>query len=253
MVDALRRHPVRIVTIVFAVVILAVVAFLLLRPSPTSADPSEKDYPVRGVDISAHNGQVDFRRLATAVDFVFIKVSEGATWNDRGFDENYRKAREAGLKVGAYHFFRYDRPGVPQAINVYNALWHKQLDLPLAIDVEDTGNAAGVDDETINQRLHDMVRFLENRGIKLMFYTNKRGYRQYVSRDFSIYPLWICSFTDPPVKAKWTFWQFTHSGRVPGIKGDVDLDVFNGTRAEFDSCVMLQTWRQPTPRPNKIY
>ncbi len=243
MVESLKRHPVRIVTIVFAVAVIAVGAFLMFRPSPTSADPSRRDFPVRGIDISAHNGQVDFQRLSDEIDFVIIKVSEGATWNDRDFDENYRKAKEAGLKVGAYHFFRYDRPGVPQAINVYNALWKKQLDLPLAIDVEDTGNAAGVDNDTINRRLHDMVRFLENRGIKLMFYTNKRGYHRHIARDFSIYPIWICSFTDPPIRDEWAFWQFTHSGNVAGVNGAVDVNVFNGTHDMFETNIRLQSWK----------
>lgn len=233
MVEALKKHPVRIVTIVFAVVLLTVVSYLILRPSVKSADPSTEQYPVRGIDISSHNGKIDFSRAARHVKFVIIKATEGATWTDKNFDSNYTSARNAGLKVGAYHFFRFDSDGLRQARNINVALFNRKLDLPLAIDVEDTGNASGIPLDTICSRLHTMVSFLENHGHTVMFYTNKHGYRRYIEREFPEYPLWICSFSNPPVNAEWLFWQYSHSGNVDGIDGEVDMNTFNGSPNDF--------------------
>ncbi len=243
MLETLREHPVRILTIVFAVLILSVVSFLILRPSAREANPSPETYPVRGIDISAHNGEIDFNILARSAEFVYIKATEGVTWNDRVFERNYSLARESGLKVGVYHYFRFDRSGLSQGINLYNALWNKTVDLPVAIDVEDSGNASGVPVDTIVARLHDMVDYLEKHEIDVMFYTNKKGYRRYLESDFSSYPLWICSFTTPSDDIKWLFWQYTHSGKVEGIVGDVDMSVFNGSLIRFRKSAANQSWR----------
>lgn len=233
MVEALRRHPVRLVTIVFAVVLLSVVSYLILRPSVKSANPPTEEYPVRGIDISSHNGRIDFGRVATQVQFVIIKATEGATWTDRSFESNYTSARDAGLKVGIYHFFRFDSDGLSQGRNLNVAIFNRRPDLPVAIDVEDTGNATGVPYDTIMARLHTLVDFLEAHGHKVMFYTNKQGYRRYIEHDFPGYPLWICSFSNPPVSAPWMFWQYSHTGKVAGIEGDVDMNTFNGQLRDF--------------------
>lgn len=242
MVETLRRHPLRIVIIIFAVAVCSVVSFLILRPSVTEATPCLDDYPVRGIDLSAHNGEVDFDSVAAHYDFVILKATEGGNWTDRAFEANYAKAREAGLKVGAYHYFRFDRPGLPQAINIYNTLYNKHLDLPLALDVEDHGNARGVERDIVIERLRETVNFLLNHGVSLMFYTNKLGYSRYIETDFASYPLWICSFTDPPVHAPWAFWQYTHSGSVAGVPGQTDINLFNGSKAQFDNFIE-KSWK----------
>ena len=242
MVEALRRHPLRIVSIIFAEVLMATVTYLMVRPSVRSAAPSTELYPVRGIDISAHNGRIDFTRVARQVKFVMIKATEGATWNDKNFDYNYRAARDAGLKVGAYHFFRFDRDGTEQARNINVALFNRHLDIPLAIDVEDTGNASGVAHDTIMSRLHALVDFLESHGYSVMFYTNKQGYRRYIKDDFSMYPLWLCSFSNLPADMPWTFWQYSHSGSVDGIEGEVDMNTFNGKEADFTRSADNGVW-----------
>ncbi|MEG0701719.1 MAG: GH25 family lysozyme, partial [Muribaculaceae bacterium] len=75
-------------------------------------------YPVNGIDVSAHNGNIDFARVAQdSISFVFIKATEGASFKDGKFEKNYIAARDAGLKVGAYHFFRFDINGTLQGMN----------------------------------------------------------------------------------------------------------------------------------------
>lgn len=77
-------------------------------------EPDRNLYPTRGIDISAHNGTIDFGKVKKAgYDFVIIKATEGTDFKDSMFSDNLRRAREAGLKVGAYHFFRFDTDGEP--------------------------------------------------------------------------------------------------------------------------------------------
>ena len=80
-------------------------------------------YPVAGIDVSKHNGDIDFNQVRDDdYQFVYIKASEGMTYKDDAFDRNYRAARSAGLKVGAYHFFRKNRTGQEQADNLIGVI-----------------------------------------------------------------------------------------------------------------------------------
>lgn len=196
----------------------------------------EERYPIRGIDVSAHNGRIDFHEVRRAgMEFVFIKASEGVDFKDKNFRTNYRKAQAAGLKTGAYHFFRFDKDGVEQAMNFMDVVQNRRLELGVAVDIEKQGNPDGVDPALVNQRLTDMVEYLYLRGYQVLFYTNRDGYEQYMMEAFPGYPLWICSFSDHPIDADWTFWQFNHHGRVSGIKGDVDLDAFYGSREDWQN------------------
>ena len=203
-----------------------------------SITPDATKYPVRGVDLSAHNGDVDFNALrASGISFVMLKASEGATHQDKRFVENVRNARKAGLKVGAYHFFRFDVPGHMQALNFLNAVRGRQLDLPIAVDVETWRNSTNIDRKEVVESLTEMVDYLESRGYRVMLYTNKEGSVAYVSGSrLQELPLWICSFTDPPVAdtIQWQLWQHSHRGKVDGVIGAVDLNTFNGGRNAFE-------------------
>lgn len=196
------------------------------------ADVDFSRYPVRGIDVSAHNGDIDFGKVRdTGVSFVWIKASEGETVRDSRFQANHAAASAAGLRTGAYHFFRFDCDGVMQAMNLCQALGDVRPDMGVAIDVELQHNAEGVADEVIVANLESMTDYLSMRGLPVTFYTNKEGYARFIGDRFADYPLWICSFTDgdPLDDGKpWVFWQYSHKGRVAGIAGDVDENVFNG-------------------------
>lgn len=200
------------------------------------APPIDKErYPVTGIDISAHNGTINFEEVAgDGVDFVMIKATEGATFKDRAFPDNVRRARKAGLKVGAYHFFRFDRPGHMQALNLLNSIRGRNLDLPLAIDVEEWTNPGNESDQAVLGRLWEMTDYLESRGYPLIIYTNKDGMARFFGRRPRNVPLWLCSFSEPDTGYPWTLWQHTHRGKVQGVDGLVDLNTFNGNRPEWE-------------------
>lgn len=186
-------------------------------------------FPVRGFDISAHNGYANMKAAADAgFKFVWIKASEGVNFRDENFSLNYDKARHAGLKTGAYHYFRFDKDGIEQAVNFLSVVGPRPMDLGLAVDVEDTGNARGVPLDSIRQRLQLMVEYLNMKGHRVTLYSNRDGYEKYIMKDFPGYPLWVCQFTDNSTNSDWTFWQYDHHGHVPGVRGEVDLNVYVG-------------------------
>lgn len=204
--------------------------------TPPYVDPDR--YPVRGFDISSHNGLANLNAAADAgYRFVFIKSSEGNTYRDPNFVLNYQKARHAGLKVGAYHFFRFDRDGILQAENFLRSVGARPLDLGLVIDVEESGNPSGIPADTVRMRLQTMVEYLNMKGHRVTFYSNRSGHEKYLLPDFEGAPLWVCQFTDNSRNTDWTFWQYDHHGSVPGIRGDVDLNAFCGSAAQFDQYI----------------
>ncbi|MDE7426196.1 MAG: hypothetical protein K2M79_00150 [Muribaculaceae bacterium] len=203
-------------------------------------DVERSEFPIKGIDISAHNGNVDFEAVAAdSVDFVYLKASEGNTFRDGSFADNYDKARAAGLPVGAYHFFRFECDGEAQARNMLQAVSYRRFQLPLAIDVEETGNGAGFDAEAVRVEVQKMMEYLRQSGYRVMVYTNKQGLAQYVPEVRGDSELWICSFTNPPLPGvEWTLWQHSHRGRVRGVEGMVDVNTFNGDRARWRKWVL---------------
>lgn len=200
--------------------------------TPPYVDPAR--YPVRGIDVSAHNGMMNLKAArADGIDFIFIKASEGSSFRDENFRLNYAKAREAGMKIGAYHFFRFDVAGVPQAMNLLGAIGDRPLDIGIAVDVEQHGNPDGIAPDVVADRLTAMLEYLNLKGHRVILYTNRDGYYDLLEKDFRGQPLWICSFSNPPIATDWLFWQFNHRGRVKGIAGDVDINTFNGDSSEW--------------------
>ena len=204
---------------------------------PHSVNVDRYRYPVAGIDVSKHNGDIDFDQVRDDdYQFVFIKASEGKTYKDAAFDRNYREARQAGLKVGAYHFFRKNRTGQEQAANMLAAVKGKTLDLPLVIDLEDDwGNGATVSRQTAIERVVQMIDILNRAGYQVMIYTNLDGYEKYYKDNLLGCDLWLCSFTSPDMLPEHPhrIQQFSHEGTVAGVKGDVDLNVFRGSKREW--------------------
>lgn len=196
---------------------------------------SMERYPIRGIDVSRHNGMMNLDAAAKdGIEFIFIKASEGEESRDENFHINYDKAGHAGLKRGAYHYFRYDKDGISQGQNFVKAISGKPLELGVVIDVEDGGNAKNVPADSIMIRLTDMVEYLNLRGYRVMFYTNRKGYEDFLMNNYAGMPLWICHFSSTPFDADWTFWQFDHHGKVKGIPSEVDMNVFVGSRKDWE-------------------
>lgn len=223
-----------------AIIGVAILALGLIYVSRRLHKPQivvlKKEYPISGIDISSHNGYINFSKVAAdSITFVYIKASEGTDFRDRRFQANCDSAGHAGLKVGAYHFFRKNGNGAAQARNFLDAVAGKMLDLPLVIDVEDWGNVEA-ERTAVVHNLREMIATLESHGSRVMIYTNKDGYRSYIRDHFEHLDLWLCTFSHPrKVKGyNWTILQYSHWGNVAGTTGDVDLNVFNGDSLQWE-------------------
>lgn len=234
----LRTMRLRMIILLLTLMLTAmagvVCAYYLWWREAVIVSPDPAAYPVRGIDISAHNGVVDFDKVASVgMDFVILKATEGATFKDKNFPTNYRKARKAGLKVGAYHFFRFDVGGYMQALNLMHSIKGRRLELPVVIDVEEWSNPRDHTTHDILARLQTMINTLEAHGYHVMLYSNKDGFEKFFSQQFAHYPLWLCSFTGAPEAGNMRLWQFSHVGRVSGVDGKVDINTFNGSAAAW--------------------
>ena len=216
-------------------------AYIQFISSPPYVDPER--YPIRGLDVSAHNGMMNLDAAAAeGYRFIFIKASEGITFRDPNFRINYSKADHAGMQIGAYHFFRFDCDGIPQAKNLLSAIDGRPLHLGVAIDVEEQNNASGIDSLLIAKRLTDMIEYLNLNGLRVTLYSNRDGYYDYIRNTVPGACLWICAFNSIPINAEWTFWQYNHHGRVAGIRGDVDLNTFCGTEKDWQRYLDGAQW-----------
>lgn len=197
-------------------------------------DVDRNEYPLKGIDVSAHNGIIDFESVAAdTVAFVMIKATEGDDFCDAMFASNYDKAKAAGLLTGAYHFFRFGAPGHIQAYHFLNTIKGREMDLPLAIDVEEWKNDDDVPFAEVQEQLKSMVEVLRSNGNKVIIYTNRNGYNNFVKGELDDVPLWMCSLSGEP-STDWRMWQHSHSGTVAGISTAVDLDTFRGNLSEFE-------------------
>jgi len=235
----MRMMRLRMIILLMALAMVAIAgvvcAYYVWWREAVIVSPAPTEYPVRGIDISAHNGVVDFDKVAaTGMEFVILKATEGATFKDRNFTDNYRKARRAGLKVGAYHFFRFDVGGYMQALNLLHSLRGRSLDMPVVIDVEEWSNPRDHTTHDILTRLQSMINTLESHGYRVMLYSNKDGFEKFFSQQFAHYPLWLCSFTGAPEAGNMRLWQFSHVGRVSGVNGKVDINTFNGSAEAWE-------------------
>lgn len=236
-------------------------------------DPFAAD-AVRGIDVSKHQAKVDFQKVAAATElrltptmfnvgsrkrearsipgkvvFAAARVSDGLTSKDgQLFLDNLRNIRAAGIIPGAYQFLRPNQDARAQAEYFIQELdkagGYQKGDLPPTVDIE-------VSDGTTPKQVQDGVKiWLEIVGthykVRPMVYSLS-GISSYLGSSLTESPLWIANFyqtcpkmpsawasATPPIP--WTFFQFDDAGKVDGVDPGrfVDLNVFNGTRAQFD-------------------
>ncbi len=199
--------------------------------------PGIDRFPVRGVDVSHHQGEIDWSRVGAAdVHFAFIKATEGGDHLDTRFEENWREAGNAGVARGAYHFFTFCTPGDVQAEHYLDVVPPALDVLPPAVDVEFAGNCkswASIDD--IRRELGVLLGRLEAAcGRSPVLYITSESEKRVISGHFDEYPVWIRSvFFRPGREPAWSFWQYTDEGEVPGIETPVDLNVYRGQPDEL--------------------
>ena len=206
-------------------------------------NPSKEEYPVRGVDVSAYQGTIDWKKLSEKnIQFAYIKATEGSEFVDEKFQENYKNAQETNLKIGAYHFFSYDSEGETQAENFINHVEKIDNMLPPVIDVEFYGEYKknNPDKEKTREQLRILIdKIKENYEVSPIIYATNESYELYIANNFEDCEIWIRDIIkspDLPDNREWTFWQYTNREILDGYQGEetyIDMNVFNGTQEEF--------------------
>jgi len=214
---------------------LIAIRIIAPREQPTDLDaPTCAEGPTTpGIDVSYHQDTIEWSKVHRAgIKFAFIRVSDGLIVDDPEFTRNWANARAAKVARGAYQFFRPEANAIAQADKLIAAIADDEGELPPAIDVEVTG---GLRPAQIAKQVTLWIDRVRSRlGVEPIVYTSPDFWRDAVgSADLSSQPLWIAHYTKdcPRVPApwtRWTFWQYSKTGRVPGIKGHVDLNVYQG-------------------------
>lgn len=212
------------------------------------ADPHEgvrraHSMPVQGIDVSKYQGDIDWNRVrAAGIQFAYLKVSEGGDHVDNRFYENWEAAKRAGVPRGAYHFIYWCRTAAEQAIWFSKAVPQDADQLPPVLDLEWNHHSPTCPRGTTKEDALEKIRLLLNimeyhTGKRPVIYTDINFHKDVLEGQFRNYEFWLRSVAAEPHERykdrPWTFWQYTATGRVPGIRGDVDRNVFHGSPAEW--------------------
>lgn len=198
---------------------------------------------VFGVDVSHYQGEITWSKVKSIekfpLQFVFVRATCGTNREDRQFDTNWAKSKENNLVRGAYHYYRPDENALFQAKNFIKTVQLKKGDMPPVLDIEKMPRRQSM--ASMKLGLKKWLKTVEaHYGVKPIIYTGEAYYRNFLKNDFKDYTFWIANYSHKvsEVKEDWTFWQFTDKARVTGIRGNVDVNVFNGDYDTFISKVI---------------
>jgi lysozyme len=193
-------------------------------------------YDVHGIDISHYQGKIDWNSVKQGIneefpiEFVFMKATEGGDMADENFARNFAMAGKMGFIRGAYHFFSPKTDPAKQADNFISNVKLQSGDLPPVLDVESIGKCSP---DKLRRNVLIWLRRVESHyGVKPIIYASYKFKEKYLNDTvFDSYPYWIAHYYVDSVRyeGSWQFWQHSDVGTVPGIKNDVDLNVFNGS------------------------
>ncbi|MBN2005792.1 MAG: glycoside hydrolase family 25 protein [Anaerolineae bacterium] len=195
----------------------------------------------KGIDVSRYQGAIDWTQVAQAgYSFAALRATIGDYYTDPRFVENWAGAQSNAILTTAYHVVKPGIAADAQMMRLFDALSDRRPDLPLALDVE-------LKDAETAQRVLDMTRacleILVGEGYRAIVYTGAWFWNTLpvaaIEWDDDA-DLWTAAYTAESYMLQkawprgwqagnWRFWQHSNKGRVPGIVGDVDLDVFNGS------------------------
>lgn len=215
-----------------AVLIACIAALVFAALVPARAIPPSGGRQYRGIDISEFQGEIDFEEVRrSGIEAVYIRVGAGE-YTDEYFAENYERAKAAGLKIGFYHYVtaRSVDEGRRQARFFASLVAGREPDMRLAMDFEYFGSLSVSQINAISEACLDELTALTRR--EAVIYSDLSNARNIFSRALAEkYPLWAAQYgaDEPSANGKWREWvgfQYTDEGRVGGIYGNVDRNIF---------------------------
>ncbi len=206
---------------------------------------SPRNHPVHGIDASRHQPEIDWRTAReSGVTFAWLKATEGGDILDPAFRDNWRAARRAGVAHGAYHFFYHCRAAAEQARWFIRNVPRDANALPPVLDLEWTPFSPTCtirrSPSVIRSEARIFLQAIEaHYGKRPLIYTSIDFYRDNQLWRVGSYDFWLRSVAAHPDEIyggrPWTFWQYSATGSVPGIPGEVDLNTFNGSAAQWQA------------------
>lgn len=192
-----------------------------------------------GIDVSEYQGNIDWASVdniegSFPIEFVFIRATAGNDRPDNFFKKNWANAKKNNFIRGAYHYYRPNENSLEQAALFIKTVKLKKGDLPPVLDIEKLPKNQSLDSLKVGlKRWLNKIELYY--GVKPIIYTGEKYYTDFLYEEFSDYPFWIANynFFVEDIKDDWLFWQFTEKATITGIKGTVDVNIFNGTNKEM--------------------
>jgi lysozyme len=211
-----------------------------------------KKYPIYWNKLRiSHLGSKSKKQISGKVDypvsFVFIKSTEGVSVRNPYYVHDYAAARKAGIPIGAYHFFSTKRTGAAQADYFINHTLFRKGDLPPVLDIEPSNSQieAMGGSKVLWSNIRAWLQAVEKRcGVKPILYVNQMFVNKYlpdapdIKRDYKV---WIARYGEYKPDIHLIVWQLSPDGRVQGITGEVDINVFNGYQTQFNEFLENET------------
>lgn len=222
--------------VVLIVFIILVIGFKQIQKylHQEAVFPRISGFEVHGIDVSHHQKRINWYKVKQdSIDFVFMKATEGKDFRDPNFELNWRSTKEKNIIRGAYHFYRPSIDAEVQAKHFIRTVKLSSGDFPPVLDLEVSDNRPK---RIVIEGAKNWLTIIEKHyGIKPILYVNRNWFEEYVDGNFDDYVVWMAAYTVSPqpklVNGKdWIFWQYTNRGRVNGINGAVDLNVFSGSK-----------------------
>lgn len=201
-------------------------------------------HSVYGIDVSRHQGEIDWEALKKGnhpdapISFVYVKASEGSDFKDKKFEQNFENARKHGFMRGAYHYFSTTSSGVSQANLFISMVKLRPGDLPPVLDIEEKPKNKKKYIEEVKIWLKKVE---EHYGVKPIVYASSKYKKKYLDDPFfKEYPSWVAHYYIPELRKgeEWLMWQCTDLGVLPGIKEKVDINIFNGSKKQFENLLI---------------
>lgn len=183
----------------------------------------------KGIDISHHQGNINFDKLKGNIDFAMVRTSYGNFYEDSKYKQNIEGLERIGVPYGLYHFSyaknvsdaKKEAEGFVNIIKNYNPTY------PIAIDIEYSDRTSNVESDTLIDIAKTICEIVESNGYYVVIYANLDYFNNKLNNStLDKYDKWLAQWSSKPTYSKsFGMWQYSSVGKIPGISGNVDLDI----------------------------
>ena len=245
----------------FLTILLMIIVVFQISISKVQAIEPQSSEIYEGIDVSRWQGNINFEQVTNSgIQIVYIKATEGTTYVSPTFETSYQNAKANGLKIGFYHYVtaRNENEARAEAQFFASKIQGKEIDCKLAMDFEEFGNLNNNEINAIGLAFIKRLQELTQKPV--VVYSNSYTAITIWNGEILNYPLWVAEYgvSKPRDNGKWSTyvgWQYTDTGKVNGISGNVDRDKF--TKEIFinegdKSSETLPNVEEPTEKLNTI-